>query len=76
MQQCRGARLEQFTMSLEASAATALETLNDLMHSDQDNIRIAAVRIALTEHVRYRSTQEHEARILGLETLAANMNPN
>jgi hypothetical protein len=61
----RANRLEQFTMRLETSAATALETLNDLMASDQDNIRIAAVRIALTEHVRYRATEGHEARFRG-----------
>ena len=70
----RAERLDQLATGLEASAATALETLNELMQSDSENIRIAAVRLALGEHVRYRSTHEHESRLLDLEATAAKLN--
>ena len=70
----RAERLDQLATGLEASATTALGALDELLHSESETVRLAAVRLALAEHVRYRSTHEHEARLLDLETTAAKLN--
>ena len=67
-------RLDQLATGLEASATIALEALNELMQSENEQIRMSAVRLALSEHVKYRSTHEHEARLLELE--ASTVKPN
>ena len=70
----RAERLDPLATGLEASAATALEALDELLRSETETVRLAAVRLALAEHVRYRSTHEHEVRLVDLEATAAKLN--
>ncbi len=74
LRQRRAERLDQLATGLEASAATALEALDELLRSETETVRLSAVRLALAEHIRYRSTHEHEARLLDLEATAAKLN--
>ena len=60
-------RMERLSARLENIATRALSVLEELLSADSEQVRLSAVRLSFTGHLKYRAEYEIEERLGDIE---------